>query len=175
MRSRTTDAARATGFTAVAVALCVAVSTAQSPRVARVSEPVEPPQFCGTVSERDPRGLAVAPFGIADGEPPFFDQDPPLIRPDYTGPITLRNFNVVGDFSTVEFVRYDRDIVDGVTETWQRVNSRSVSGQVISIFEPTWTSAQFAKSLTFSHNVWATEAKRIRQLSTATHRSGARR
>src|SRR5580765_8873427 len=130
----------------LAVACGVVLSTAQSQRVALISNRVEPPLLCGTEVERDPRTQAIAPDGLADGEPLFFDQDPPVIRPDYTGPITLRHFNVVGDYATVQFLRYDRDLPAGVLETWPRVTSRSVSGQIISIFELTWTSAHLGKA-----------------------------
>jgi len=147
MSNRRIDGARVAAFTWLVVACAAVLSTAQSPRVALPGNRVERPLPCGTEVERDRRTQAIAPNGLADGEPLFFDQDPPVIRPDYTGPITLKRFNVVGDYATVQFLRYDRDLPDGVLETWPRVTSRSVSGQIISIFEPTWTSAQFGKAL----------------------------
>src|SRR4029453_12925141 len=125
------DAARFVASAWLAVACGVVLSTAQSQRVALISDRIDPPLLCGTEVERDPRTQAIAPNGLADGEPLFFDQDPPLIRPDYTGPITLKQFNVVGDYATVQFLRYDRDLPDGVLETWHRVTSRSVAGQII--------------------------------------------
>jgi len=74
--------------------------------------------------------------GLADGEPLNFDQNPPLLYPDYHGAIAFDNFSIVGDFPTVQFFRPDHDLTDGRPETWTRVNSRVVNGQVISVFFP---------------------------------------
>lgn len=92
-------AARVVASAWLAVACGVVLTTAQPQRVALINNRVDPPLPCGTEVDRDPRTQAIAPNGLADGEPLFFDQDPPVIRPDYTGPITLRHFNVVGDYA----------------------------------------------------------------------------
>lgn len=96
---------------------------------------------CGTTPDWDvggrfgPRALA---GGLADGEPLSYDQSPPLVYPDYRGSISFDNFAVVGDFATVQFFRVDRELTNGRPETWTRVNSRVVNGQVISVFAPSW-------------------------------------
>jgi hypothetical protein len=80
---------------------------------------------------------------IADGESLSYDQDPPVVFNDYNGPITLRNLSIVGDYASVQFRRTNYDAPDNVTvETWNRVNSRSVDGRVISVFEPSWADDQ---------------------------------
>lgn len=106
---------------------------AQSGFVALRPDGIDPPMVCGTEPLRHLRAQATTPSEIADGEPLFFDQDPPLVSPNHDGPITLRNFNVVGDFATVQFRRYDPNASDGRLETWTRVNSRAVGGRVISL------------------------------------------
>ena len=96
---------------------------------------------CGTSSEWELAGRyrPTALFGgLADGEPLNFDQNPPLLYSDYRGTVTFDNFSVVGDFATVQFFRADRDLKDGRPETWTRINSRVVNGQVISVFAPSW-------------------------------------
>src|SRR5215813_5643309 len=65
-----------------------------------------PPVACGTSSTWELAGRArtnALPGGLANGEPFTFDQDPPILFPDYTGPIALHNFSVVGDYDTVQF------------------------------------------------------------------------
>jgi hypothetical protein len=84
---------------------------------------------------------------MPDGEPLGFDQDPPLVFPDLTDSITLRNFEVVGDYATVQFSRFDPDSSDGQLESWDRLTSRSVDGRVISIFEPQWSATQLSQVL----------------------------
>ena len=96
------------------------------------SSPVPAPQ----APKMSSYAYTVAPTAIADGEPLFFDQEPPLISANYSGPVTLRHFNVAGDYATVQFRRYDPSDAAGRIETWTRVNSRSVDGRVVSVFEP---------------------------------------
>src|SRR5262245_37560155 len=108
---------------------------------------LDPETACGTQVERNLRGLITMLDATADGEPLFFDQDPPLVFANHSGPITLRNFNVIGDYSSVQFRRYDPNNSSGRLETWSRVNSRAVGGRVISIFEPTWPATELAVSL----------------------------
>lgn len=111
-----------------------------------------PAPLCGTTSDHTGGGhqhpLAL-PNGLADGEPFTFDQDPPLVFPDYTGSITLHNFSVIGDVPSVQFTRTTVAAPNGITETWNRATTRSVNGQLISVFEPTWTSADLDASMTF--------------------------
>ncbi|HEY7286407.1 MAG TPA: hypothetical protein VH497_13240 [Vicinamibacterales bacterium] len=113
---------------------------------------VPTPQLrCGTSADRDVGGRSgpyALPNGLADGESFTFDQDPPLIAADYTGAITLRRFSVVGDFPTIEFRREDPDVLEGRSETWTRLTSRAVNGQLVSVFEPSWDAAELARSLT---------------------------
>jgi hypothetical protein len=128
---------------------------AQTLPAALAPDGIDRPSVCGTQPLRHLRAEATAPDGIADGEPLFFEQDPPLVSANYDGPITLRHFNVVGDFATVQFRRYDPAQATGRLETWTRVNSRSVDGRVISIFEPSWSSAELATSL--GHNIYGVD------------------
>jgi len=119
----------------------------QSGFVALRPDGVDPQSVCGTEAFRHLRAQATPVSGITDGEPLFFDQDPPLLRPNHDGEITLRNFNVAGDFPTVQFRRYDPNASEGRLETWRRVNSRAVGGRVISLFEPSWPSSELATTL----------------------------
>lgn len=110
-----------------------------------------PVPACGTTRD-DTGGNRLRPLalpnGLADGEPFTFDQDPAILFADYTGTITLHNFSVVGDVATVQFVRPDQNSTSGKTETWSRTTSRSVNGQLVSVFEPTWTRADLDSTLT---------------------------
>jgi hypothetical protein len=106
--------------------------------------------MCGTSSDRDDRrgNRTLATAGIADGEALSFEQDPALALANQPGPVTLRNFEIAGDYPTVQFRRSTAE--GDVLETWRRVTTRSVAGRVVSVFEPSWTSAQLASALSAS-------------------------
>jgi len=106
---------------------------------------LEPAQTCGTAPRWELNGRLRADAlatGLADGEPFMFDQDPPLVFAGASTPLTLRNFSVVGDVPSVTFRRVTREAPDGVVETWARVATRTVSGQIVSLFEPAWSAAE---------------------------------
>jgi hypothetical protein len=116
-------------------------------RTAIPPDGTDPRVVCGTELVRHARAQATVDTAISNGEPLFFDQDPPLVFPSYNGPITLRNFNIVGDHATIQFRRYDPTSPTGRIETWQRLTSRTVAGRVVSIFEPSWPATELAASL----------------------------
>src|SRR6266699_5926146 len=90
--------------TAVAVSFCVGVLQGQpSTPVPLLPNGIVPPSVCGTRAESHLTGAIAPAAAIADGEPLFFEQDPPLVFPNHSGPIVLRNFNIVGDYPTVDF------------------------------------------------------------------------
>jgi hypothetical protein len=132
------------GLTLLVLACAATLSGQSAPDgLLRGDGPI-PPLTCGTTRDESGGGRVrplALPNGLADGEPFTFDQDPPLVFADYTGPITLHNFSVVGDVPSVQFFRTNTAAPDGVTETWNRKTTRSVNGQLISVFEPSWTSA----------------------------------
>ena len=105
---------------------------------------VDPPFRCGTPMDFAIQGLLAAPEALGDGEPLFFEQEPPLLRADHTGEVRFRDFQVVGDFPTVTFELLDptQQTLEGEavykTETWLRTGTRSVGGRVISLFNPSW-------------------------------------
>jgi hypothetical protein len=106
---------------AVVVALMVGLTLrpgAQNEPTALRPDGVDPQTACRTQVERDLRALVTTLDATADGEPIFFDQDPPLVFANHGGSITLRNFNVLGDYSTVQFRRYDPNNSSGRLETW---------------------------------------------------------
>jgi hypothetical protein len=128
---------------------------------------------CGTSFERAPdRGnRTLSASGIADGEALSFDQDPPLVFANQSGPISFHSFEVVGDYPTVQFRRSTGD--GDALETWRRVTSRSVDGRVISIFEPSWTGAQLASAL--SASTFGVDGPELYWGSLVTPRTGALR
>ena len=113
-----------------------------SPIIALRPDSAPPPTpSCGTAARWELNGRVRAdalPNGLADGEPLTFDQDPPLLLAGSSSTLTFRNFSVVGDYPSVTFLRTARDAPDGVGEKWDRVSTRKVSGQIVSVFEPTW-------------------------------------
>jgi hypothetical protein len=140
------------GLTLLVSVCAVTLSGQSAPGLLDGDKPIPAPR-CGTTRDETGGGGVVRPLalpnGLADGEPFTFDQDPPLLFADYTGPITLHNFSVVGDVASVQFFRTTPAAPDGITETWNRTTTRSVSGQLISVFEPSWTSADVDAGFAF--------------------------
>ena len=127
----------------VAAAAAVLVGQSAAPRLLRGDTVRMPAPACGTTTQWELNGRLHAdalPNGLADGEPYMFDQDPPLLSATASA-LTLRNFSVVGDVPSVTFIRATRDVPDGVSETWPRAGTRRVSGQIVSLFEPSWNGA----------------------------------
>src|SRR5262245_21408197 len=111
------------------------VGQAPGPRLLPAADAPTPQAQCGTSAAWEMNGRIrpqARASGLADGEALKFQQGPPLLFADYTGPVTLRDFSVVGDFAAVQFLRVTRDFPEGQSETWTRVSTRSVSGQLIS-------------------------------------------
>jgi len=137
--------ARAAAFALVLVSAAASlVGQSAPPALLRGDSRPAPAPVCGTTSYWELNGRLHAdalPNGLADGEPFMFDQDPPLLFAGSPGPLAFRNFSVIGDFPSVTFLRDARDAPDGVSETWDRVSTRKVGGQIVSVFEPAWTAA----------------------------------
>src|SRR5207253_1031147 len=131
---------------AVAAAVVVLVVLAGAPRAqlrlqALLPQPRVLDAQCGTSMVRDARrgNRTMAATGIADGEALSFEQDPPLVYASQIDPIAFHDFEVVGDYQTIQFRRAAAD--GDVLETWTRSTTRSADGRVVSIFEPSWSSA----------------------------------
>ena len=84
-------------FGVAAAALAVRLG-AQAPELALRGEAVSPSLQCGTTGEFEPGRLRPRslPGGFADGEPLSYDQDPPLVYPDYRGAVN-RGGRFLGD------------------------------------------------------------------------------
>src|SRR5712691_9982239 len=134
----------------MAVVCAAAVATrsrahAQQPIVLPHAE--APIVFCGT-SRLEPTSpvRAARTTEIPVGTPLSFDQDPPLVAPDYDGVVSLRHVEIAGDVPAIRFRRPLSGGGDAVS-TWPRVGSRSVDGRLISVFELTWSGADLAEAL----------------------------
>lgn len=104
-----------------------------------------PSGMCATGVVREEELFARPMRLLADGRPISFEQDPPIVTPNYTGTITFRNFRVVGDRATVRFHLNDPDVPQDQTETWNRVATRTVNGRTVSVFEPSWPASTLAR------------------------------
>lgn len=102
---------------------------------------------CGTHEDRSRQIRRTVITPAVDGEPLMFLQDPAVLAPDWEGRITLRQFSVVGDHETVQFSLADPEREAHALESWPRVGTQVVGGQLISIFEPSWPDAVLARML----------------------------
>jgi len=130
---------------AVASALTLAPAHAQTAAVFPHAQ--APTVVCGTSRLEPTSSLRAArATEIPSGTPLSFDQDPPLVAPDYDGVISLRNIEIAGD---VPAIRFRRPLAGGgeALSTWPRAGSRSVDGRLISVFELTWSGADLAEAL----------------------------
>lgn len=99
-------------------------------------------EVCGTRPDRVDLAGARPLDTLADGQPLMFEQSPSLPTADYDGPITFRNFRVVGD---VPILRFFLD--DGSMENWNRTGTDVIAGRQVSIFNPAWPADTFARVL----------------------------
>lgn len=90
-------------------------------------------------------GLAV-PQELADGQALMFDQTPAILRPDHSGTFSIKA-QLIGDFPTVQFLRWDPDVAGDNIETWSRTATRTVAGRIVSIFEKVYPDAELARIL----------------------------
>lgn len=130
------SAARVAAAVSITIAVFARAPHAQRPLQTLLPHPA-PEAVCGTSIDRDVRGLR--PYSTAkprDGDLLSFDQDPPLVSADYSGTITFRQFEIVGDYATLEFRR--ADLPGSQPEVWRRLTTRSVNGRLVSVFEPSW-------------------------------------
>ena len=96
---------------------------------------------CGT-QPPDWRGRYRAAAAIPDGTGLYFHQDPPILTADYEGRVILRDFTVVGDRRTIRV--YYRPTATGsfAFDEFQRVTTRALDGNLVSVFEPSWSMAE---------------------------------
>ena len=76
--------------------------------------------------------------------PLWYDQNPRLIRADHAGGLSLDNFLVAGDVTMLTFERLSLSAVADnflVRETWRRTGTTDIDGHLISVFNPSWSSA----------------------------------
>ncbi len=141
-----------------AAAAQVAESPAARHAAVRVARPAigDPPVIrgaAGILAGRAPSG-AVAPSGTpptaeaALPAPLWYDQDPPLIRADHAGGLSLDDFLVAGDVATLTFERLSSAAENFVVqETWRRTGTTDIDGQLISVFNPSWDNAALWDSI----------------------------
>ena len=132
------------GAPTATVALVTALSVVGSSQTRPIALPPEsslPQVTCGTRVDEGLRGIRPRAVQVSDGETLSFEQDPPLVLPNYSGRVTLRRFSVVGDLPTLDFHRWNPDNPAGDLETWQRTTTRPIGGRLISVFEPSWDTA----------------------------------
>ena len=67
-----------------------------------------------------------------------FTQDPPLVFLDQPGSVSLANLIVAGDQPTLR-VYYSAEIGAWTFEEFDRIGTRTVDGQLLSVFAPSWT------------------------------------
>ena len=105
-----------------------------------------PAEVCGTdLVYLQSLGLA-ARRELLDGQTLMFDQTPAIIRPDHSGNFSIRA-QIVGDFPTLQFLRWDPDAASDNIETWNRTATRTVAGRIVSIYEQVYPDTELARIL----------------------------
>lgn len=105
-----------------------------------------PAEVCGTdLVYLQALGLA-APRALADGQALMFDQTPAILRPDLAGNFSIRA-QIVGDFPTLRFLRWDPDAPSDNIETWNRTATRTVAGRLVSTYEKVYPDTELARIL----------------------------
>ena len=116
----------------------------------RCATPLDPAPWTSIAFAADPTRATVAGDiePLPDGRPLRADQFPRFLRPTHEGTFGFENFLVLGDHPTVTFERVDADAADNHTaETWTRIGTDSVSGRLVSVFNPTWDAGVLQETL----------------------------
>jgi hypothetical protein len=124
------------------------IAQTQSPRLdlPPVQEDSIPPELCGTeFVYLQSLGLAT-PLALDDGQGLMFDQTPAIIRPDLSGSFSIK-VQLVGDFPTMRFKRWDPEATGENIETWSRTATRTISGRLVSIFDKVYPDSELARIL----------------------------
>lgn len=153
MRTTRTGGSRRWPVIGFALAACLIASgpiaQTQSPRFdlpPPLPEGSIPAELCGTeLVYLHSLGL-VTPLALDDGQALMFDQTPAILRPDWSGNFSIR-VQLVGDFPTMRFKRWDPDATGDNIETWSRTGTRTVSGRLVSIFEKAYPDTELARIL----------------------------
>ena len=83
---------------------------------------------------------------VSDGWGLDYVQDPPILTPDYTGRVWLRDVGVFGDVPTVKFWGPDGE------ETWDRARTETIGGHTISRFDLSWPANELIRFLDYGYD-----------------------
>lgn len=78
-----------------------------------------------------------------------YEQQPPVVSPNYGGTIQLAEFTVAGDVASLQFRG-----VDGTLETWARQRTDTLAGSPVSIFQPSWDASILDRAMANSRWGW---------------------
>lgn len=138
--------------TALALLVCLLAAgpVAQTPGARPELPPppldTQPAEMCGTGLEHLFLTGRAVPLALSDSQGLMFDQTPAIIRPDHTGTFSLK-VQLVGDFPTMRFERWDPEATSPNIETWTRTTTRTVAGRLISIFDKAYPDSELARIL----------------------------
>ncbi len=86
---------------------------------------------------------------VEDGRALAYDQQPPVIAPNYDGTIQLADFTVAGNVATLQF-----RALDGTVETWTRQRSDTLGGSPVSVFQPSWPASLLDRAMASTRWGW---------------------
>ncbi len=86
---------------------------------------------------------------VEAGRALVYDQQPPVLTPNYTGTIQLAEFTVAGDVASLQFRG-----IDGTVETWARQRTDTLAGRPVSVFQPSWDSSILDRAMANSRWGW---------------------
>ena len=119
-------------------------TAAQQPRLAVLNPSLSrPPLSCATEPPEEQRFDFRPRAALPDRRPLRFTQEPALLTADHDAAITLREFMVAGDVSTLSF----RALSSEVVETFPRTSVTSIGGRVVSVFTPSWPASRLTEML----------------------------
>ena len=149
------------------------LSERYAPLVIATDEPGQPAQPCCSRALTRPGARIVGAdrvsaqhegdeWALDDGEPLHARQVPRFIHPQHDGRFGYREFLVAGDHETVTFQAIDVAYGNATgSETWNRVGTRTISGHLVSIFEPEWDSSFLRRVLRNGNSRWGVDVPEI--------------
>lgn len=88
-------------------------------------------------------------LNVEPGRALAYDQQPPVIPPNYTGTVQLAEFIVAGDVPTLTF-----RATDGGVETFARQRTDTLAGRPVSVFQPAWDASILDRAMANSRWGW---------------------
>ena len=145
----TTSIRQCAAIASVAGLLTAPVAAQEAPLTFHVSTAKPTVECLDTVQQARAHRNRIRTLAVEAGRALAYDQQPPVVSPNYSGTIQLADFTVAGDVASLQFRG-----VDGTVNTWARQRVDMLAGQPVSVFQPSWDASILDRGMTGARWGW---------------------